>query len=606
MKKFILISVFLSIFVNLYALESVDISKSNKEISILEHSDVYFDSYKLRLKEIVDSNLFKENRKHRINNAQTKRVVWVRFELSNSSNKSVQKALVLDSPSLEYVSLYEEPNSMPKNTGVMVDAKHSTINYYYKITLPPHSKKRLYLRVYSVYKSFFFSLYVEDYHMFRDKDVYKQAPRLILLGLLAGFMFYSLMIAYYSEDKSYFYYGMYLFFLLWHQITFLGLIQIYFPHWFVMFDLSFTIPKLGFILIFAILFATSFLKIPYDSWLMRIYALFGLIGLLIIFVIRDLPLVLIIGVFFVFFNFAAGVVSYRRGVKQARLFILGFGIVSVAYIIVILDSFGITAFLSLVPNILMWATAFEVFILTLAFADRYQILQEEKESILKSREETIQKEVTRKTHALNKALKEKELLLREVHHRVKNNLQIILSIIRLQSLKAACDDTQEMFRSLESRINAISKTYDMLILNDLIETVNMQDYTQALLRDIKQSMLGFTNADIKVNVDTNIELPLKKAVYVGIIINELVTNSYKYAFDGDSGEITVKLYKEDGKYRLIISDNGKGFDIDKTGNSLGLKLIKMLIVQQLEGSIKIETKPSAKYIIEFLESVVLK
>jgi len=185
-------------------------------------------------------------------------------------------------------------------------------------------------------------------------------------------------------------------------------------------------------------------------------------------------------------------------------------------------------------------------------------------------------------------------------------LQIILSIIRLQSIKATSKDTQDMFMSLEGRINAIFKTYDMLILNDLIESVNMQSYTQALIKDIKQSMIGFTNADIKVNIDTNIELPLKKAVYLGIIINELVTNSYKYAFDKKSGEISIKLYKKGEKYTLIVSDNGKGFDSELVNTSLGLKLIKMLIIQQLEGTLEIETKPSAKYIIEFLESVVLR
>ncbi len=606
MKKFILIIIFLSLFINLYAFETIDISKNRGEISVLEHSDIYFDDYKFSLKEIIKQNLFKPNRDSRINNAQTKKVVWVRFGLSNDSNKTVKKVLVLDSPSLEYVSLYKEPNTLADNTGIMVETNRSTIDYFYNIELPPHSKQIYYLRVYSVFKSFFFKLLIEDYSAFRDKDVYKQAPRLILLGLLIGFAFYSLMIAYYSRDKSYFYYGVYLLFLLWHQITFLGLIQIYLPHWFVIFDLNFTIPKLGFILIFAILFATSFLKITYDNWLMRGYALFAVIGVLIIFFIRDLPLVLIIGVFFVFFNFIAGVVSYLRGVKEARLFILGFGAVSIAYIVVILDSFGITSFLSLVPNILMWAIAFEVFVLTLAFADRYKILQDEKETLLKTREEIIQKKVVEKTEELNKALREKELLLKEIHHRVKNNLQIILSIIRLQSLKATCDDTKEMFISLENRINSISKTYDMLILNDLIETVDMKEYTKALLKDIRHSMAGFTNADIKVNIDTNIVLPLKKAVYVGIIINELVTNSYKYAFDKAQGEITIKLYKEGENYKLIISDNGIGYDKDNINNSLGLKLIHMLIKQQLEGSIKIETKPSAKYIIEFSESLVLK
>ena len=599
-----LILFFFILFISLYSHDKIDIAKA-RNVSLLEHCDVYISKKDLSINDIKNKKL-KENNKSKVTNVESKRVVWVYFELVNSSNKEVEKVLVLNTPALEYAALYEDAKKPPRVVGLMVNSKNrSTINYYFKITLLPKVSHRYYLKIYSNYKSLYLKVTIENYDEFIKDEVYKQAPRLILLGLLAGFMLYSFMIAYYSKDRSYFYYGMYLFFLLWHQISFLGLIKIYLPHWFVVFDLQFTIPKLGFILIFAILFAISFLKVPPKSWLMKGYILFGILAFLVIFFIRDLRVALIIGVLFIFYNLYAGIVSYKNGVKQARLFIVGFGVVSIAYLIIVLDLFGITSILRVIPNILMWATAFEVFVLTLAFADRYHILQEERKKLIKDREKQIQEEVDRKTKALSKALKEKELLLKEVHHRVKNNLQIILSIIRLQSLKSNNDETKEMFKSLENRINAISKTYDMIVLNDLIEKVDMKKYISVLINDLKNSLHGVVNEDVKVNIQTNLSLPLRQAVYLGIIINELVTNSYKYAFDKD-GEITIKLYEEGDNYVLIVQDNGKGFDIDKKSSSLGLKIIDILIKQQLEGSIEIQSKPSAKYIIKFSKKLVLR
>ena len=437
------------------------------------------------------------------------------------------------------------------------------------------------------------------YKTFRDTDTKTQAFRLLVLGILIGLMIYSFVISFYSKERSYFYYALYLLFMLWHQSTFLGLTQIYFPKWFILLDSKLVVPKLGFILLPATLFALSFLKIKKTSWLFKIYLLFGAIAIAIIFFIRDLQLVLLIGVVYVFFNLFAGVVSYRRGVKEARLFILGFGVVSVAYLIIILDSFGITTPISYGSrNMLMIASTIEVILLNLAIADRYQILQAEKEQIVREREDVIKKEVAQKTAELDKALHAKELLLKEVHHRVKNNLQMILSIMHLQERRIKDKSTRDIFVSLENRVNAISKTYNMLILDNQIEFVDMNKYTSELVKDIKNCMYESAS---KINIETKIDLtlPLREAVYIGIVINELVTNAFKYAFGKDGGNIYIKLYKKNDKRKLIISDNGKGFKYNKKADSLGLKLIEMLIKEQLEGTIKMKTEPSVSYIIEF-------
>ena len=582
----------------LNALSVLDVSKENDLLSILEHSDVYLDDTNLSKKEILTGNYLKTYNKTLVNTAQSGRTVWIHFKLKNASNQALEKALILNSPSLEFISLYTENSLEPRLNGISYNKNHSTIYYAYRITIPPQSIKEYYLKVASSHKSFFFKLTTQNYEDFRKDDAFNQAPRLLMLGLLLGLMIYAFLLGFYSRDISYFYYAMYLFFTLCHQVTFLGLTQIYFPHWFVLFDMELIIIKLGLALFFAVLFALSFLKIDKKSWLFKIYMLFILSAFSIVFIIQSLSIVLLIGVAFVFFNFMASILSYRAGKKQARLFIFGFGVVSVAYILVVLDSFGLTSILNHFPNILMWAFTIEVLALTLAFADRYKILQELKDKVDRDREEIIKKEVIKKTAQLNKALKLKDLLLKEVHHRVKNNLQIILSMVRLQSDKINDTFLKDKFSNLENRINAIAKTYNMLIVDENLDEIDMEEYIEALLLDIQESMFQ-KEYNIELITDIDAYLPLGKAVYIGIIINELVTNSYKYAFNGPEGEIAIDLYQIKKQYILIISDNGKGFIYNKEQNSLGLKLIHALVLEQLKGTLEMKTKPSTKYIIKF-------
>jgi two-component sensor histidine kinase len=258
-------------------------------------------------------------------------------------------------------------------------------------------------------------------------------------------------------------------------------------------------------------------------------------------------------------------------------------------------------------NILMFSTAFEALILSLAFADRYIILQDEKEKVdarilqeTKNRASIIEAEVIEKTRELNLALDTKELLIKEIHHRVKNNLQIILSMLRLENDEIEDSKTKDKLTSLEHRINAIAKTYTMLLSTDNLEKIDMKNYIETLLLDISEAY-DFRQHHIDTITDIDAIIPLKQSVYIGLIINELVTNTYKYAFSDKRGTITVsfKKEKEEENYILIIEDNGKGFVLDDNSRSLGSKLIKTLIYDQLEGNMEIFTNCHTKYIIRF-------
>jgi two-component sensor histidine kinase len=271
----------------------------------------------------------------------------------------------------------------------------------------------------------------------------------------------------------------------------------------------------------------------------------------------------------------------------------------------ILDALGFSSLMFYFHNALVWGTALEAFILSLAFADRYMILQNEKREAeqkifyeAQHRTELIEKEVVKKTQELNRVLETKNLLIQEIHHRVKNNLQIILSIIRLQNIEVNDPKTREKLTDLEYRINAIAKTYTMLLNSDDLKEVNMDAYIETLLVDISESY-DYINYKIDIITDIHATMPIKESVYIGLIINELVTNSYKHAFEDGIGSITIKLREEEKHYTLIVEDSGKGFEFDRKQTSLGLKLIHTLVEDQLEGTLEMKTNSHAKYIIKF-------
>ena len=153
------------------------------------------------------------------------------------------------------------------------------------------------------------------------------------------------------------------------------------------------------------------------------------------------------------------------------------------------------------------------------------------------------------------------------------------------------------FQSLENRINAIAKSYDMLITSDNLEEINLSEYIDALLNDIQAS---FANDKQDVTIYTNISsiLPLRESIYIGLVLNEMVTNTYKYAFDGQ-GTIEISLHKQQNEYILSYRDNGKGYIIKNQKNSLGSKLIHQLVYHQLNGTIELDTYNHTKYTIRF-------
>jgi len=186
---------------------------------------------------------------------------------------------------------------------------------------------------------------------------------------------------------------------------------------------------------------------------------------------------------------------------------------------------------------------------------------------------------------LNVALEENKILFKEVHHRTKNNMQVIMGLLESQSFKIDDPKYKKMFETHIDRLKAMSLMHKNLYTNQSYEQVDMQQY----LEGIAQSLQTYTTHRISTNIYPAI-VDMKIAMNVGLIFNEAVTNSIEHAFNGNEGEIDVHFKRIGKRYVLTIKDNGKGFDTTKTYKSLGMTLIKDLAITLPNGNVNIDGK----------------
>lgn len=206
---------------------------------------------------------------------------------------------------------------------------------------------------------------------------------------------------------------------------------------------------------------------------------------------------------------------------------------------------------------------------------------------------------------LQESLKEKEVLLKEVHHRVKNNMQVISSILNLQSSYLKDDAAVEMMKESQNRIKSMAFIHESLYQGKTLSHVKFSEYVRNLVSNLFHTY-GINKSGLKLKFDLDeVFLNLDTSIPCGLIINELISNALKYAFTGrDSGTLSVMLKKiGNGKLKLVISDDGKGFpkNIDwKNTESLGLQLV-VTLAGQIRGDIEMQNENGTVFTIVFNE-----
>jgi len=208
-----------------------------------------------------------------------------------------------------------------------------------------------------------------------------------------------------------------------------------------------------------------------------------------------------------------------------------------------------------------------------------------------------------RTEEITKQKDDKELLLKEIHHRVKNNLQVINSLLSIQSSYINDEKVLSVFKKSQDRIKSMSLIHEKMYQSSDLAHINITEYINLLARNLitSYSIGKHISLELEVNVD---KLSIDTLIPMGLIINELITNSIKYAFDGKkAGKISVFLgTTEDHRYKLIISDNGQGIKSGasiKKPSTMGMELISIL-VEQIDGTIERRPQKGTSYLILFL------
>lgn len=217
----------------------------------------------------------------------------------------------------------------------------------------------------------------------------------------------------------------------------------------------------------------------------------------------------------------------------------------------------------------------------------------------------IAEDVTERKQAeerIKASLEEKEILLKEINHRVKNNLQIVSSLLDLQSRDIQDGQVQEMLKESQARIRAMALIHEKLYQSEDLARIDFGEYLQSLTSELRRSH-GLNTQHIELKLDAgHTFLGVDTAIPCGLIVNEMVSNSYKHAFpSGSGGEISIALRLEDQVYSLVVRDNGVGFPEDfdiRRSNTLGLKLVNAL-VDQLGGTIELHRNGGAEINITF-------
>jgi len=288
------------------------------------------------------------------------------------------------------------------------------------------------------------------------------------------------------------------------------------------------------------------------------------------------------------FMWVCGFMCWRQGVRPARYYMPAWTALILGIAVLSLKNFGLlphNTFTAWAPQI---GSATEITLLSLGLADRIKILQQEKESA--------------QNELLATRLNQQEVLLKEVHHRVKNNLQVIASLLSLQSAYVRDEQALVMFLESQQRVESMALLHEQLYHSSNSDRIDFTAYSHTLLTHVSQAY--GERATVKSTMD-EIVMSLDTAVPCGLMLHELLSNALKHAFpDGTPGTIAVTLRAgSEGRFTLSVHDTGIGFppEVDfRHTTSLGLQLVHML-VEQLDGTIDLTTEGGTTFTVTFAE-----
>lgn len=573
------------------AAATVSVGANDSDISLLEYSDIFIQkhaSYDANATMPKDEDYRPSDTNFITRGYTTDEAVWVRLTLQNDSNESLSRVIHIDNSILDAITLYEHNCSMTTTGSLKRPSFDGIIDFYFPVELQPHSMRTLHIKVLSNLCPTYFSIYLETPHTLWLKTNKRELILTFFMSIMITLLVFNSFIYVFTREIAYLYYILFLLFATYTFffsyagmslpiMHFLGMTDSFLV-WWANIDAYLGIYYMSGIGVFFALFFMEIANIARFRYLYRLYFVF--IGLLLALCLLTAsgvyyPLDWIIYLCTIIFlgSWFTTVYLAYRGWKNSLYLFLGLGTNIGGHVLFLLYNFGVY-----VPKDGYWyfyeiSLAIEAFLFSIVLSKKLS-----------------------HTKALENAIGTQKALIRELHHRVKNNLQFIVSLYRLKLKKHLSESGKEALTEAEQNIHSIGKIHEILYNQQNISELDAKEYFSDLVSEIKR---GYPTQNIDIDIKGDTWLVVDHAIYCGLIVNELITNAIKYAFDERGGTIAVTLTEQGKRKTLIISDNGVGYDIDAPKSSFGLSLVEKLAKDELKGSISTVIDGGVRHTIEW-------
>ena len=594
-------------------LSATNIDDKSSNIDILSSSEIFIDySKKLTIDKIIENKVSFSKI-----DSSTKKFgyspdfkVWIKFTLHNIENEAILKIIEFDNPLVTNINFYEN-NNLKESEGLLNKSiERKSVNPVFHIKLEKDETKTYYIEASSKKNSLSLKLNIYSYEAFYKQEIIQQIILSLFFGGMIVLALYNLSIYFMIKDISYFYYVGYIITLVFHHLLYVGFANLYlFDSAFMEYVVRYAAIFIALPVLFLALFSKSFLQInqyPKINFILNILIAL-LVSSVILFIFTNYlePYRNVISILVMLYLFFITFYAFLKRNEQAKLILFGWTAILFAGSLMYLSSSGIIEDDLSSYYIIEIAFILEALVFSIALANRIKRLQDEKEKMQlsliteqKENEARLNKIVSNKTNNLIVALEEKEILLKELNHRVKNNMQTIISLIRLQNDEINDSKINILLTTIQNRISAMSHLHELLYQKDTITFVDANEYFEKIISEIQQSF----EHDIDVIYDINCNLSSESAIYCGLILNELLTNSFKHAFDKNkTGIVNISFFGKNKEYKLVYSDNGKGYNPNIKKSSLGLTLIETLAKKQLKAEMNISTNEGVKVKLRWKE-----
>ena len=594
--------------------------------------EIYEDTTNLlTLEQVTNLKTFKNHHKSIPSFGLSESTFWAKFNFTNNSQYE-DFILEFNKVAIEELTLFHKSDNsthFTRQSQILNRKKYSGRMFLFNLEIPQNSSKIIYIKFKSNWSVTFpvkISSREQMFHKLFDEELING----LYIGIFLIMVFYNLFIYFSIKDKSYLLYVVYIFSFLLFQLNENGFFYKYFlyksPEIY-----SIAVKILPIITgVSAIYFIRDFVKAPkYIPKIDRFHIVIIILYLVNLFFAFDEKHnhyayigLNIISLTAAIYALLVGIAVITKGFKPAWFFIIAWSILIISIFQFTLSSLGVLPYYPITDHSLKVGSVFEIVLLSLGLANRINVLKIEKEtsqaealqlisekkSMVENQNVQLESMVAERTQKLeirneiiSKKNEEKSIMMREIHHRVKNNLQMINSMVRIQSRYTNKENTENSLKEVERRIQTMALLHEKMYQSENLVEINIKEYIESILIDL----LSIYNIDKKTTFEINateFQYNTETILFLGLLINELLTNALKHAFGNEENRhITINLvpFNKD-THQLTIKNNGRRIDIEKFNNSksLGQRLIKNF-VKQLDGTLTIDNKVNTSFTILF-------